>query len=564
MGESNFKNRALYYGDNLDILRNREYFPNECVDLIYLDPPFNSNRNYNVLFKSESGSDSEAQITAFEDAWHWGAAAEETYQELILAAPAKTATAVEALLKLIDRNQMMAYLVMMAARLVELHRVLKASGSLYLHCDPNAAHYLKIILDAIFGVKNFKNEIVWLRKQGERHNLAKLRLPRAHDVIFWYVKSRQAKYNIQYVPYSDEYIRKNYRHKDERGVYATFPCTNRSGGNRRYEFRGITRAWRFAPQRMEAMYLDGLLTQATPESPFRYKKYLDKNAGVKVEDVWLDIPQVRGKEVLGYPTQKPLALLERIIRASSDEGDVVLDPFCGCGTAIAAAHKLRRRWLGIDITHLSIALLKYRLGDMFALKSGVDYRVIGEPTHEDEARVLAQDSDNAGRYQFEWWALSLLQAQPMNGQAGSRRGRKGRDRGVDGIIHFFEPLEPADGGGKARVRKVVVQVKSGKVKAGDIRDLKGTVEREQAAMSVFVTLEAPTQEMLREALAAGYYESPFWAGKYRRLQILTIGDLLGGAGVNMPPPHGTFKQAEFYKPSAASREGKSQKGLFGG
>ncbi|MCY4246501.1 MAG: DNA methyltransferase [Chloroflexi bacterium] len=503
----------LYYGDNLDILRSREYFPDACVDLIYLDPPFNSNRNYNVLFRSESGADSQAQITAFEDTWHWGETAEETYRDLITDAPEKVSTAIEALLNLIDRNQMMAYLVMMTARLVELHRVLKATGSLYLHCDPTASHYLKIVLDAIFDNRNFRNEIIWHYRRwtaGSKH------FQRMHDVILRYTKSQDFVFNLQYEPYGD-WIKKDYGYVDE------------ETGKR----------WRWHTVKGN-----------------RYKVFLeDENRGVKLNDVWI-IPYLgsTAKERLGYPTQKPLALLERIIRASSNEGDIVLDPFCGCGTAIAAAHKLNRQWIGIDITHLSIALQKYRLGDMFELESGKDYEVIGEPTTEAGARELAQDSANEGCYQFEWWALSLVGAKPVGGQAGSKRGKKGADKGIDGIINFFEQ----GANGKARARKVVVQVKSGAVKAGDIRDLAGTIEREQAAIGVFVTLESPTQPMRKEALAAGYYESDFWQRSYRRLQILSIRDLFAGERVDMPPQHGTFKQAA----RARTSDGKQQSDLI--
>ena len=291
------------------------------------------------------------------------------------------------------------------------------------------------------------------------------------------------------------------------------------------------------------------------------KHYLEDAPGKTAGDVWTDIYPLSptAKERLGYPTQKPVALLERIILASSNEGDVVLDPFCGCGTAIAAAHKLRRGWIGIDITHLSIALQKYRLNDMFELVSGKDYAVIGEPTTVDAARAMARDSDNEGRYQFEWWALSLARAKPVGGKTGSRRGKKGRDRGIDGIISFFEP----DDKGRGKARKAVVQVKSGAVRSGDIRDLKGTVERERAAVGVFITLASPTAEMHREALAGGYYESSFWGRRYRRLQILTIGDLLAGAVVDMPPQHGTHRQAARYKPTRVSEEGKAQQDFLG-
>ena len=275
------------------------------------------------------------------------------------------------------------------------------------------------------------------------------------------------------------------------------------------------------------------------------KRYLENAPGKTAGDVWADINPISptAKERLGYPTQKPEALLERIIRASSNEGDVVLDPFCGCGTAIAAAHKLGRQWIGIDITHLSIALQKYRLQDMFELVSGADYAVIGEPATVDGARELARDSANEGRYQFEWWALSLLRAKPAGGRSGSRKGKKGADQGIDGIINFFDE----DEAGKKKPQTVVVQVKSGKVNAGQIRDLKGTVEREGAAIGVFITLENPTTAMTREALAAGWYESPAWGKKYRRLQILTIGHLFDGAGVEMPPQFGSHVRASRWR-----------------
>ncbi len=580
----------LYYGDNLDILRTREYFPDESVDLIYLDPPFNSNRNYNVLFKSESGADSEAQITAFEDTWHWGETAEATYRQLIADAPEKTSTAVEALMNLIDRNQMMAYLVMMAARLVELHRVLKPTGSLYLHCDPTASHYLKILLDAIFGGENFRNEIVW--KRTSSHNLGAKQWSAIHDVVFMYSRDNNWRWNVSYMDYDDEYKRKKFRYTDERGRYGPYDITGgKAGGAESYQpWRGRDpssgRAWALPKYKRFPDWLKAELPSEQEWSKLgihakldlldqlqmihwprkengmpTLKHYLEDAPGKTAGDVWTDIYPLSptAKERLGYPTQKPVALLERIILASSNEGDVVLDPFCGCGTAIAAAHKLRRGWIGIDITHLSIALQKYRLNDMFELVSGKDYAVIGEPTTVDAARAMARDSDNEGRYQFEWWALSLARAKPVGGKTGSRRGKKGRDRGIDGIISFFEP----DDKGRGKARKAVVQVKSGAVRSGDIRDLKGTVERERAAVGVFITLASPTAEMHREALAGGYYESSFWGRRYRRLQILTIGDLLAGAVVDMPPQHGTHRQAARYKPTRVSEEGKAQQDFLG-
>ena len=316
-----------------------------------------------------------------------------------------------------------------------------------------------------------------------------------------------------FVPYDmenlDEKTLEQYSHIDDDGrLYSLTSLINpnRDRPNLTYEFLGISRVWRWTKERMQKAYEDGIVVQTKPGNVPRQKRYLDEQRGKPLGDIWTDIPPLQGDsaEKLSYPTQKPEALLERIIRASSKKGDIVLDPFCGCGTTIAAAQKLNRCWIGIDITHLSIALQKYRLQNQFELVSGSDYDVIGEPVTVDAARALAHDPDNEGRYQFEWWALSLIGAKPTNGHSGSRKGKKGADRGIDGIINFFEE----DDKGNPIAATVVAQVKSGKVTSRDIRDLKGTAEREEAAIGVFITLEKPTQAMLKEALLAGYYESP--------------------------------------------------------
>lgn len=538
---------TLFYGDNLDILR--EYIPDASVDLIYLDPPFNSNRSYNVLFRDESGRESEAQIAAFEDTWHWNRAAERTYHELVTAAPERVSNMVAALRQLIGTNQMMAYLVMMAARLVELHRVLKPTGSLYLHCDPTASHYLKVILDTIFGAEQFRNEIIWKRtsahsdtKQGDV-----IHMGRIHDVILFYTRSSAARRNELYQPYDEEYVNAFYRYTDENGRrYRLGDLTGPGGaakGNPQYEFLGVTRYWRYSRERMEELYRQGRIVQTRPGAVPQYKRYLDEQPGVPLQDVWDDILPIgaQAKERLGYPTQKPLALLERIIQASSNPDDVVLDPFCGCGTAIVAAQKLGRKWIGIDITHLAIALMKYRLRDMFG---DIPYRVIGEPRDVDAARQLAQDN----RYQFQWWALSLVQAKPYGGQEGSKTGKKGKDTGIDGVINFIDDAY-------ARPKRVIVQVKSGHVSSATVRDLVGVVNREHAAIGVLITLDEPTRDMITEAAKAGFYHSPGWGKDYPRIQILTVDELLHGAEVKMPPAHGTFKKAERVKEAGAEQAG---------
>jgi len=531
---------TLYYGDNLKILR--EYIKDETVDLCYLDPPFNSNRNYNVLFKDESGKEADAQITAFEDTWHWTRSAEETYHELLMQAD-DVSKMIEAFRGFVGTNQMLAYLVMMTARLVELHRVLKPTGSLYLHCDPTASHYLKILLDTIFGALNYRSEIIW--KRTSSHNSAK-RFGPIHDTIFFYSKSDNYVWNNAYQPYDESYIKGFYRYEDETG--RKFRLSDLTGAGIRHgetglEWRGINptakgRHWSSPPSVLEELVKQGRIYFPPKGSMPAYKRYLDEMSGVSAQDVISDIQPLSAQsaEKLGYPTQKPVALLERIVQASSNEGDVVLDPFCGCGTTIAAAQKLNRRWIGIDVTHLSIALQKYRLKDAFDLTEKKDYAVVGEPEDLHSARQLALED----RYQFQWWALSLIKARPLGAASNSKTGKKGSDKGIDGVIVFTD-----DNSGKAK--RVLVQVKSGKVKSGDIRDLVGTITREDAAIGVFITLENATRDMTTEAVSAGFYHSEGWHRDFPKMQILTIEDLLNGKELQMPPSSITFKQAERIK-----------------
>lgn len=537
---------TLFYGDNLPILR--EYVPDESIDLIYLDPPFNSNRSYNVLFRDESGKESESQITAFGDTWHWGEDAERTYYDLIQNASPNVSNMISALRDFVGTNQMMAYLVMMTTRLVDLYRVLKETGSLYLHCDPTASHYLKIILDTIFGVKNFQNEIIW--KRTTTHSDAKRWSP-VSDTLLYYTKTEYFTWNSQHSVNDPSYILSKYKYNDNdgRGLYRLDNMTSPNPRpNMMYEWKGHAypaKGWRYSKETMEKLDNEGRIWYPDSKSKRpQLKRYLSEMSGRILDNIWIDLNPInsQAQERLGYPTQKPLALLERVVRASSNEGDVVLDPFCGCGTAIVAAHNLNRKWIGIDITHLSISLMKYRLKDSFGLIEKRDYTVVGEPESIAGARQLAKDD----RYQFQWWALSLVQAKPLGGESGAREGKKGSDKGIDGVINFVNE--------KGKTERVLIQVKSGHVKSGDIRDLRGVLDREESAIGVFITLEEPSKDMTVEAVSSGYYHSDLWQKDYRRIQILTIEDLLSGKSVDMPKsvPSQTFKQAEKVK----KKEGK--------
>jgi DNA modification methylase len=517
------RTNILYYGDNLDILR--RYIPDESVDLIYLDPPFNSNRDYNVIFKDESGRKSDAQLLAFEDTWHWGPDAEAQYAYLTDTArnqgrvPSTVSTIVAALRSGIGENQMMAYLVEMAVRLVELHRVLKPTGSLWLHCDPTASHYLKVLLDAIIGPENFVNEVIWKRStahsdraQGSKH------FGRLHDVLLVYGKSSAYSWNEQYEPLSAGYTESHYALiEPETGRrYLLDNITGPGGeakGNPIYEVMGVTRYWRYSKERMAQLIEQGRVIQPRPGAVPRYKRYLDESRGRPVQDIWDDIAPVnsQAKERLGWSTQKPLSLLERVLAVSANPGDIVLDPFCGCGTALVAAQKLDRQWIGIDVTYLSIAVMKARLKDSFGL---ADVEVIGQPTEVEGARAMLVGTGLEGQYQFQWWALDLIGAQPLGGIQ-----KKGADRGIDGVISFST-------GPHGEMGRALVSVKSGSVNSSQVRDLKGVLEREKAEIGLFVTLEEPSSPMQLEATTAGVYQSALSGRDYPRIQIITIRELL--------------------------------------
>jgi site-specific DNA-methyltransferase (adenine-specific) len=522
----------LFYGDNLDILR--DHIADESVDLIYLDPPFNSNRNYNVLFKEKSGEASPSQLEAFTDTWQWNQDAEYAYDELTTTPPAQVASMIEAMRSFIGTNDMMAYLVMMAQRMKELHRVLKPTGSVYLHCDPTASHYLKMLMDTIFGIKNFRNEIVWQRTIAKGN--ASTRYPSNHDILLFYSKGEKVIWNEDavYIPYDSENLREKtsskYSHRDPDGRRFQLdnlinPSSNRP--NLTYEFLGVTRVWRWTQERMQRAYEEGRVVQTAPGRVPRYKRYLDEQEGLPIPDTWTDINPLnsQAQERLGYPTQKPLALLERIITASSGVADVVLDPFCGCGTAVAAAQKHERKWIGIDITHLAVSLIRTRLIDHFGSDIENQIEVHGEPKDLGAAQALF----DADPFQFEWWALSLVKAMPANDK------KKGADKGVDGYIRFH-----VDTSGKTR--RAVVQVKGGKVQSHYIRDLRGTMGREKADMAILVTLQEPTSAMVKEAAEAGVFTTPIGT-KYPAIQILTVKELLDGKEARLPHSQDTFAKA---------------------
>ncbi len=524
----------LYYGDNLEVLR--RYVKDESVDLVYLDPPFNSRQDYNVLFAEKDGSQSSSQIHAFEDTWEWNIDAERAYEQIVEQG-GRVSDALRAFRTFLGGSDMMAYLAMMAPRLVELRRVLKETGSIYLHCDPTASHYLKILMDAVFGPQFFRNEIIWKRADPKGH--AFTRFPSTHDVILAFGRGTNTAWNTQYTEYDEDYLLSHYSNVEENTGrrYTLSDCTNpnRNRPNLTYEWHGVTKVWRWTKERMQRAHDEGRLIYTKSGAP-RYKRYLDEMKGTVVTTVWDDIPFInsQAQERLGYPTQKPEALLERILKASSNEGDLVLDPFCGCGTTVQVAQRLNRRWIGIDITHLAIGLIKKRLSDAFGPEIKSTYDVIGEPTDYAGAAALAAED----KYQFQWWALGQVGARPAE-------QKKGADRGIDGRLYFHD-----DESGQSK--QIIFSVKAGSVSVPQVRDLIGVLTREKAEIGVFLCFEEPTKPMLREAAEAGLYKSTDGT-TYPRLQILTIQQILDGKQPEYPLHRrdATFKKAPRSRPDAA-------------
>jgi adenine specific DNA methylase Mod len=518
----------LYFGDNLDMLR--AHIKDESVDLVYLDPPFNSSATYNVLFKESAGVPSEAQAEAFRDTWGWGESAAIAYDE-IDRAQGDAAVLLRALRSWLGQSAMLAYLCMMTVRLQELKRVLKPEGSIYLHCDATASHYLRLMMDCIFGPNNFRSEIIW--KRATAHSDAITKFATVSDTILFYSASPDAKFNVIREPLSEEYKKKFYKHIDADGrrfqldnIAAPegggMSAINKKTGkpNGWYVWKGYeppARGWRYSPETMAKLDAEGRLYY--PEDftqRIRLKRFLDENKGQVVSNLWTDIAPLNAasKEALGYPTQKPVSLLKRILSASSNKDSVVLDPFCGCGTTIEAAQELNRQWIGIDVTHYAVTLIETRLEK---LDSKSQYEVDGRP--KDYAGAI--DLARRDKYQFQWWAAWLLGAQTY-------QSKKGGDRGIDGNIYYAN--------GPYGHGRIIISVKGGEnLYPSMVRDLSGVVQREpDANMGILVTLNEPSRGMSADAAAAGFVEKSAH-GRLPRIQIVTVADLLDGRFPKMPP-----------------------------
>lgn len=543
----------LYYGDNLHVLK--EHVRDESVDLVYLDPPFNSDAQYNVLFKAPDGEPSGAQAEAFQDTWHWSELAEASY-DAMMSVGGSAAELLRALRGALGNSDMMAYLANMSVRLHEMRRVLKPTGSLYLHCDPTASHYLKIILDGIFGHENFCNEIVW-RRTGS-HNSTRRYGP-LHDTILFYGASSEYAFNRLTRPYMKGHVEKAF--VKENGRYRTNYSGNvLTGSGKRNgmsgepwrgfdptakgrhwalprkllegmeeEFKGLTQHEKF-----DKLYEMGIITIKRGDEWPRYQRFISDSDGQYLSDIWAYQPYTEGTvfnteggidddirwmgtkddERIGYPTQKPLGLLRRIIQASSMPGDTVLDPFCGCGTTVHAAQELDRRWIGIDVAHYAVGVIESRLKQEFGSK--LSFTVGGRPTEMEGARELARRD----KYQFQWWANWLV------GVQNYREHKKGADRGIDGLIYFRN--------GPYGTGRIVVSVKGGDVVNPDmVRALAGTVERERAELGLFVCLAEPSARMRQEAASLGLCKTAH--GKFPKVQIVTIENLLDEKQLNLPP-----------------------------
>ena len=496
---SALETETLYYGDCLDWM---SQWDDQCVDLIYLDPPFNSKASYNVLYAREGGND--AQYRAFADTWTWDDAAADRYVAYAGASGRKAHDAITGLYRILGPSGMLAYLTYMAERLEHMHRLLRPTGSIYLHCDSTASHYLKLVMDCVFGASAFRRELAWKRTSAK--GLARANYPANTDTILYYAKDRHWTWNPQFQPLEREYVESHYTQTEEgtgrRYRLDNLQNPNPNRPNLTYEFLGVKRVWRWTRERMQTAYENGLVVQARPGGVPSLKRYLDESKGRQVDSVWDDIPAVnsQAKERLGYPTQKPLALLERIIKASSNEGDVVLDPFCGCGTTVEAARKIKRRWAGIDISSFAIDLIKdKRLKDPTIAAKGI-------PTDVASARKLARDKP----FDFESWAVMRLPGfAPNMEQIG--------DGGVDGRGRLATKPDNWES------RLALAQVKGGKFSLSTLRDFIHVTDRDKAALGCYITLD-PVKTKAARMEVANVGKISVSGYPYPRMQLWPISD----------------------------------------
>jgi len=545
----------LFYGDNLDVLRRK--IASESVDLCYIDPPFNSKRNYFQIYTNQGGED-RAQAQAFVDTWEWGAEAEAgfdwiTHVDRLNGDPLNPHAAVltrqtVALLVGLDavlgRGSLFAYIVHMTQRIVEIHRVLKPMGSFYLHCDPTASHYLKLVCDAVFCGQGgeFVNEIVWQRTTS--HNSAK-RYGKIADVILFYSKSLNYTWNDLRTEYSAAQLGRYQADADGRMFRAENLTADRANSQSgKFEWRGTmppaSRGWAYTLEQLETWWAEGRILARRDGSPRMdgLKMFLDEQLGHKLQSIWTDIPRIgnTADERLGYPTQKPEALLERIIRASSNEGDVVLDAYCGCGTTVAVAQRLNRRWIGIDVTFQSISVILKRFADTYgeewpAIEANIVFDAI--PQDVDSAKKLANKKEDKLRKEFEKWAILTF----CNHKARINE-QKGADGGIDGIVHFAID--------SAKNATAIFQAKSGKVDRKDMAALNSDRQKIGAEIGYMIAFEKPTLAMRGEIAAAGKYKHPHYDVEYDRLQWVTVEEIVPPLKrrLNLPMPRDAVKKAE--------------------
>lgn len=533
----------LFYGDNLDVLR--KYIKDETIDLCYIDPPFNSKRNYNQIYNN-IGKEDQAQVQAFVDTWSWGEDDEILLQDIFSnrggVFTSQSIDLITGLKKVLGVGSLLSYLVHMTVRIAEIYRVLKPTGSFYLHCDPTASHYLKLIIDSIFCAGRngqYRNEIIWKRINAK--GLAFTRFASNHDVIFYYSKTKEFTWNPQYKKHDEKYLSDFYKYKEPGSgrIYRLADLTNpnKDRPNLTYEFLGVTRVWRWTKDRMEKAYKDGIVVQSKPGSVPALKRYLDEQEGTPIDDIWIDILPIQSQsdESLGYPTQKPETLLDRIIKASSNKNDIILDVYCGCGTTISVAQQLGRQWIGVDITYQSISLILKRLEDHYG-KSIIDsIELNGTPKDIDSAIALANKKEDKIRKEFEKWIVLTY-----TNNRGMINEKKGGDGGVDGIAYVLDSNEKEG----QIVKKVLFSVKSNKILSpAVVRDLNGTIEREGAAMGILLTLY-PMDNMVKEGKKYGIYKNTLFNHDYPKIQVFSAQDILDGKRMNLPIGQDIIKKAK--------------------